>query len=170
MQPAERFSIAQRVIANLANVSPEFGPSAFGPIVASRITAAITAIDAAAAVAESPLLVNDLLPGIDLIVTRDYSQPAPRAAVDAPSLESIWDADSVATDWIGAVADLATDAFARARSTQDGPAVAYHQGQDGLHYFLFETSTRAQALAQLGVEEADVVPVSQAHAALDTAL
>lgn len=169
MQPAERLTIAQHVIARLSNVSPEFGPSAFGPIVASRITAAITAIDTAAAVAQSPLLISDLLPGIDLIVTRDYSQPAPRAAVDAPSLESIWNTDSVTADWIGVLGEIALDAFAGAHSAQDGPAVAWHRGQDSLHYFLFETATRGHALAQMGVKECNIIAAPPTSVETDTA-
>lgn len=170
MQPAERLTIAQRVIARLSNVSPEFEPSAFGPIVASRITATITAIDTAAAVAQSPLLVNDLLPGIDLIVTRDYSQPAPRAAVETPSLESIWDTDVVAADWIGVLGEIAIDAFAGAHAAHDGPAVAWHQGQDGLHYFLFETATRGQALAQMSVKECDIIVAPPTSVETDAAV
>ena len=165
MQPAERLSVAQRVIAQLANVSPEFGPQAFGPIVASRITAALTAIDATASSADQPLLVMDLLPGVDLIVARDYAKPAPRASVDTPSLESIWDHESAAADWIDALTDLVTSALARAGASTGEPGAWHHQGGDGLHYFVFDSRFRPQALRQLGIEEGDLLMVSQTEEA-----
>jgi hypothetical protein len=165
MQPTERLSVAQRVIAQLANISPEFGPQAFGPIVASRIVATLTAIDATASAADQPLLVIDLLPGVDLIVARDYSKPAPRAAVDAPNLETIWDMEPVAADWIDTLTDLVTSALGKAGAGTGEPGAWHHQGGDGLHYFVFDSSYRAQALQQLGIEETDLLMVSQTEEA-----
>lgn len=161
MQPAERLSVAQRVVAQLANVSPEFGPQAFGPIVASRVTTTLTAIDAAAAGADQPLLVVNLLAGVDLIVARDYSRPAPRVVVDAPSLESIWDLEPVGADWIDVLTDLVTTALGKAGAVSSGPGAWHHQGGDGLHYFVFDSRYREKALQQLGIEEGDLVMVSQ---------
>jgi hypothetical protein len=160
MQPAERLSVAQRVVAQLANVWPEYGPHAFGPIVASRVTTMLTAIDAAAAAADQPLLVVNLLAGIDLIVARDFSRPAPSAAVDAPSLESIWEEEPVGADWIDALTDLVTTALGKAAAS-GAPGAWHHQGGDGVHYFVFDSRYRENALQQLGIEEGDLVMVSQ---------
>ncbi|TKC90147.1 hypothetical protein FAZ69_08340 [Trinickia terrae] len=161
MQFAERSSAAQHVVEQLANVSPEFGPQAFGPIVASRVTAMLTAIDAAASTAGQPLLVTDLLPGVDLIVAPDHSQPAQRAPADAPSLASTWDREPAGADWIGALAGLVTAALSQARAGAGEQGAWYHHGGDGLHYFVFDSRDRAQALQQLGVEETDLVMVSR---------
>lgn len=160
MQPAERFAVAQRVVAKLADISPEFGPSVYGPLVASRVSAVLTAIDAAAAAADCPLLVAELLPSIDVIVARDFGQPAPRAAVDAPSLDSIWEDDTVSPEWIAVLTDLVTSALANASAGANEPGAWHHQGADGLHYFVFDAQYRSQALQQLGIEEGDLVMVS----------
>jgi hypothetical protein len=152
MLPAERRSVAKRVVDHLATIAPEFGPTAFGPIIASRVGTVLTAIDAAASAADSPLLIVELLPGLDVIVARDFSQPAPRPAADAPSLESVWDKDPVSCEWL----DALTDSVEGVIGAAGNPGAWHHQGGDGLHYFVFDARYRAQALAQLGIEEGDV--------------
>jgi len=158
MQLAERHSIAQRIVSRLSEVSPEFALTAFGPIVRSRIEAALSAIDAVAIEASMPLLVAELLPGVDLIVVRDFTKPAPRASAETPSLDSIWDRETVGGDWIDALTDLVTGALA---SRGVNAAGAYHHmSPDGMHYFVFDSAFRSVALQQLGIESGDVLAVS----------
>lgn len=150
---AERRSIAQRVSAHLAIASPELG--AFATQIGARVTAALTAIDAAAAAADAPLLVAELLPAIDVLVARDFNRAAPATAVDAPDLESIWENDPVSNDWLDALIEHISGLVQR-----QGAGAYHHQGEDGMHYFVFDSKYRSEALRQIGIEDGDVLTIS----------
>ncbi|MBN3729520.1 hypothetical protein G3N98_01045 [Burkholderia sp. Tr-20390] len=155
MQPSERHSIAARLVASLAEAAPEYGPNVLGPVIASRIAMLIEAADALVLSTSHPILLAEILPGVDVIGVRDYTKEA-RTDVESVSLESIWEQGDAGVEWLAELGGVAERYLSAQASGATGPGAISHSSADGIYYFAFKADYRSIALHQIGLTEKDV--------------
>ncbi|CAE6793383.1 hypothetical protein R70006_04954 [Paraburkholderia domus] len=156
MQLSERHSLAQKVVSLLGTAAPEFGPNVMGPVVATRLCAAIAAVDALVLSTESPVLLADLLPGVDVIGVRDYTRPAKGDLPDGPFFTGDWEEGSLDHRVLDELGQMAVAYLAKEAAGTRGAGALSHSGSDGIHYFMFESRYREMALRQIGLTEKEV--------------
>ncbi|ABO60297.1 hypothetical protein LA345_37360 (plasmid) [Burkholderia vietnamiensis] len=155
MQPSERHAIADQLVASLAEASPEYGPNVLGSLIASRIVTLIAAADALVQSTSHPILLAEIIPGVDVIGVRDYTRP-PREDADAVSLESIWEQGDSGFEWMAALGNVAVRYLTSRAAGATGPGAISHSGADGIYYFAFKAEYRGIALAQIGLTQDEV--------------
>ncbi|WP_080423772.1 hypothetical protein [Burkholderia ubonensis] len=155
MLPSERHTIADRLMVSLAEEAPEYGPNVLGPVIASRIKTLIAAADALVQSTSHPILLAEIVPGVDVIGVRDYTKPA-REDVDGVSLESIWEQGGAGLEWAAALGRVAVQYLSAQALGATGPGAISHAGGDGIYYFAFKAEYRSIALRQIGLTEHEV--------------
>ncbi|WP_069340797.1 hypothetical protein [Pandoraea sp. ISTKB] len=153
---SERRNLADRIVAFLGEMSPEFGPSVLGPSIASRILALFSGFDSVVHASSQPVLFAELLPGVDVIGVRDYTV-APRGdAMSLHELHETWDQATYDSAWMEPLCELAQAYLKRQAQGVKGAGALSHGAADGTHYFVFQSEFRAMALRQLGLDEAEI--------------
>ncbi|MBR8426152.1 hypothetical protein [Burkholderia cenocepacia] len=155
MLPSERQAIADQLVASLAEASPEYGPNVLGPLIASRIMMLIAAADALVQSTSHPILLAEIIPGVDVIGVRDYTQ-TPREHGEGVSLESIWEQGDSGFEWMASLGDVAVQYLTSRAAGATGPGAISHSGADGIYYFAFKAEYRAIALGQIGLTQEEV--------------
>jgi len=156
MNLPERHTIADAIVTHLGKTAPEYGPSALGTVIASRIIAAITGVDALVLATQQPVLLAEALPGVDVIGVRDYRQPARTAYGSGSPLDGIWEEADIGNDWVPVLGAVVVDYLKEQARGVKGSGALSHSGQDGVYYFVFQSEFRAMALRQIGLTSAEV--------------
>lgn len=159
MLSTERHSIAQRTVSSLGAITPLYGHAGWGELIASRIVTAIAAVDALVMAADHPILIADVLPSIDVIAVRDYTQPATQPTAEGASLHNVWVDGDIGMEWLESLAKLAQDHLNDRSEGAKGAGAFSFPGQDGIYYFMFKAEHRATALRQIGLSEHEVTLV-----------
>jgi len=166
MLASERHAIAERTVSRLGEATPLLGQAGWGEQIASRIVTAIAAVDAMVMSADHPILIAEVLPGVDVLAARDFTKAAPtEVAETGVSLQSSWIKGEIGPDWIDALGQLAQRYLAEQATTAKHEGAMSIAGQDGVHYFLFESKHRAAALRQIGLGEDELTLVETGVAA-----
>ncbi|WP_199033041.1 hypothetical protein [Ralstonia sp. ASV6] len=167
MLASERHAIAQRTVSRLGEAAPLLSGAGWGEQIASRIVTAIAAVDAMVMSAEGPVLIADVVPGVDILAARDFTKPAAEAAVGGVSLQKSWVAGDIGADWIDALGKLAHSYLGERAAAAKHEGVVSMEGQDGVYYFAFQSQHRATVLRQVGLGEDELILVETGMTAGD---